>query len=115
GLGDDLDVGLGVEDQAQPGADDALVIGDQDADGHVVAACRGRVAVTAQPPSGRGPASKVPPSSRARSAMPMSPKPVAVAVDDAAPWPSSTTLRWMSSSPPSTRTATSDACRAWRR
>ena len=38
GLADDLDVGLGVEDHAQSGAHDVLVVGDQDPDGHLVAA-----------------------------------------------------------------------------
>ena len=33
-LADDLDVGLGLEDHAEAGADQRLVVGDQDADGH---------------------------------------------------------------------------------
>ncbi|MFD5438394.1 hypothetical protein ACFWJ4_40330 [Kitasatospora sp. NPDC127067] len=33
GLGDDPDVGLGVEDVAEAGADHALVVGEQDPDG----------------------------------------------------------------------------------
>ena len=32
GLADDLEVGLGVEDDAEAGADELLVVGDQDAD-----------------------------------------------------------------------------------
>ena len=38
GLADDLDVGLGVEDHPEPGADDLLVVGDEHADGHAPAA-----------------------------------------------------------------------------
>ena len=33
-LADDLQVGLGVEDLAEAGADECLVVGDQHADGH---------------------------------------------------------------------------------
>ena len=33
GLADDLDVGLGFEDRAQPAADDRLVVGEEHADG----------------------------------------------------------------------------------
>ena len=69
GLADDLDAGLGVEDHLQAGADDLLVVGDDDAD-H--APFLGSVAVTSQPPP-VGPASSVPPSRAARSAMPATP------------------------------------------
>ena len=36
GLADDLDVGLGVEDQLEAGADQRLVVGDQQPDGRAV-------------------------------------------------------------------------------
>ena len=69
-LADHLDVGLGVEDHAQPGPDDLLVVGDEHADGHRGGPLRGSTAPTVQPRSGPGPASRVPPSSVARSVMP---------------------------------------------
>ena len=34
GLGDHVDAGLVVKDEAQPAADHRLVVGEQDADGH---------------------------------------------------------------------------------
>ena len=34
GLGDDRHVGLGLDDLAQPAADERLVVGEQDADAH---------------------------------------------------------------------------------
>ena len=73
GLADHLDVGLGVEDHRQPGADELLVVGDEHADGHRAAPARGSTASTVQPWSGPGPASRVPPSSAARSVMPTRP------------------------------------------
>ena len=70
GLADDLDAGLGVEDHRQAGPDHFLIVGDQHPD-HRPAL--GRVALTVQPSPGPGPASNVPPSSAARSVMPISP------------------------------------------
>ncbi len=72
GLPDDLDVGLRVEDQAQTGADDRLVVGDEHSD-HRAPPTSGSDAVTVQPPPASGPAWNSPPSSRARSRMPMMP------------------------------------------
>ena len=40
-----LDVGLGVQDHAQPGPDELLVVGDEYADGHRVGRARGSTAV----------------------------------------------------------------------
>ena len=46
GLADDLDVGLGVEDDAEAGAHERLVVGDQDADHHGAVSRSGRRART---------------------------------------------------------------------
>ena len=69
---DDLDIRLRVEDHRQAGADELLVVGDEHADDHCPPA-RGRTAETVQPLPGPGPASRVPPSSAARSVMPTIP------------------------------------------
>src|SRR5690606_6860462 len=74
-LPDDRDARIGVEDHAEAGAHDLLVVGDHDADAHADAARSGSTAVTAQPPPARGPATQVPPSPSARSTMPAMPKP----------------------------------------
>ncbi len=73
GRADHLDAGLGIEQHRQPAADDGLVVGDQDPDGHRAVPVRGRTASTRQPCSPAGPAWKVPPSSEARSRMPTRP------------------------------------------
>ena len=44
GLADDLDVGLGAQDHAEAGADEALVVGEQDADHRAGRAAAGRAA-----------------------------------------------------------------------
>ncbi len=65
GLADDLQIVLGVEDHAEPGAHERLVVGDQQADAQArlnSRAGRGKVARTLQPrPSAAGPASSSPP------------------------------------------------------
>jgi hypothetical protein len=69
GLGDDVEVVLGREDEPEAGADELLVVGDDDADrigrGHADTAApagvRGSHAATRNPPAGRGPASSSPP------------------------------------------------------
>ena len=63
GLAHHLEVVLGVEDHAEAGADERLVVGDQQSDGHATLnslEVMGRVARTRQPPS-HGPASNDPP------------------------------------------------------
>ena len=40
GLGDDLELRLGVEQHPQPAADDGVVVGEDDRRGHVKRACR---------------------------------------------------------------------------
>jgi hypothetical protein len=68
-----LDVGLSVQDHAQPGPDQLLVVGDKYADRHRAGRVRGSSASTTQPWSGPGPASRVPPRSAARSVIPTTP------------------------------------------
>ena len=68
--------GCGVQQRAEAGADQRLVVGEQDAR-HERARARasGSVASTRQPPSAPGPACSVPPSASARSRMPRTPAP----------------------------------------
>ena len=112
-LADDRDVGVGVEDHAQTGANDLLIVGHDDADDHADAPRSGRTAVTAQPPPARGPAVHVPPRPSARSIIPAIPKPT-----PSCAWarsPSSVTSTVSASSPARTRTSIRLARRAWRR
>src|SRR6185437_6197373 len=76
----------GVEDHAEPGPDQLLVVGDQHPDrpgrlrgGHGGGHRAGSRAVTANPPSGPGPADRFPPQDATRSAMPASPNPARAA------------------------------------
>src|SRR5262249_52972542 len=73
GLADDVDVVLGVEDHAEPGSDEFLVVDDEHFDAPVPLALRGIRATTANPPSGRYRASSWPPKSATRSRMPTIP------------------------------------------
>ena len=64
GLADDLEVVLGVEDHAEAGAHERLVVGDQQPDAHATLNSRaadGSAARTRQPPPSAGPASSSPP------------------------------------------------------
>ena len=70
---DDLDVGLGVEDQAEAVADERLIVGEQDGD-HCAPRSAAR-AWTVQPSLGRRPVRESPPQSATRSRMPTSPWP----------------------------------------
>ena len=95
-----------------PGADEVLVVGNDNANGHD-SASTGSTASTTQPPSGAGRAVRDPPRSWARSAMPSSPKPAWGVAPD---WvrPSSVTRNRMVA--PSRRTSIAtrvglDACR----
>ena len=101
-LAHDLDVVLGVEQDPEPGADQGLVVGEDDADhARPRAAARidgtgatGSQARTRKPPPGRGPASSVARRrQRARSRMPAMPWPGVPGVDRRRrrPRPSSTT------------------------
>src|SRR5690606_33616185 len=98
----------------QPGADDLLVIGQDHADRHAPPVALGRTASTVQPRCGFGPASSAPPSSFARSAMPISPKPVVDLGSKLACSPSSSTVSRTQSTSPWTETLTRVALRAWR-
>src|SRR5690606_10043198 len=73
GLPDDLDVVLAVEDGAEPGADQPLVVGQDDADHRD--SSRGSRALTRSPPPGRSPTWRSPPTTRARSTIPRMPLP----------------------------------------
>jgi hypothetical protein len=70
GLAGNVDAGCLVDQSAQARADQRLVVGEDDVDGHRAGAGSGSRAVTRKPPPGRGPAEKSPPSSAARSRMP---------------------------------------------
>ena len=74
GLGDDLHVGLAVQQQPQPAAHDAVVVGDEQP--HRAIAPRARtVSSTVVPPPGVETISRRPPASIARSRMPSRPEP----------------------------------------
>ena len=113
-LADDLDVVLGVEDHPEAGADERLVVGDQDADAHAASTgsrgaaaasaasaspCSGSRASTSKPPPGRGPACSSPPITRTRSRMPTRPWPPPSARGLGVPSPRSV-ISSCSSSPP---------------
>ena len=72
-LCDDLDVILETEHHREPTAHQSLIIDDGDPDAHCSPI--GNRARTQNPPPGRGPASKVPPSKIARSLIPTIPWP----------------------------------------
>ena len=72
---DDLDVGLGLEDETQARAHHLLVVGQHHGDAHVPSLGSGRRARTAKPPSARGPASSSPLNVATRSRMPTRPRP----------------------------------------
>ena len=77
GLADHLDVGLGVEDQAEALPDQGVVIGQQHGDHAAAAGSRPRRAVTCQPRGWRGPKSRSPPNALMRSRIPVRPPPAA--------------------------------------
>jgi hypothetical protein len=74
-LGHDLDVVVDPENHGEAAAYQRLVVGDDDADAHVGSPLVGSRAVSRKPPPGRGWASRLPPSRRARSRMPTMPWP----------------------------------------
>jgi hypothetical protein len=73
GLGDDLDVVVDPQDHGEAPADQCLVVDHGDSDAHAGSVPVGRWATTPNPPPGRGPASRVPPRSRALSRIPTMP------------------------------------------
>src|SRR5690606_6411518 len=120
GLADDLHVRGRVDEHGERLPHESLVVGEQHAAGHRApwavgmagVVVRGRRAVTWKPPPSRGPASRVPPTLRALSRMPVSPNPGGR--PGGGPVPSSVTdrCRAPSSARRSTRTAGSGP--AWR-
>ena len=117
GLADDVDVVLGVEDHPEAGADERLVVGDQDRGcscGLLVSACRGMRARTANPPPSRRPADSSPPTARTRSRMPTQPVAArpASAVAPAAPRRGRRSRAPASVAPQRTRTSVVGARRA---
>src|SRR6185295_2710957 len=87
GLAHHLEVVGGVDEHVEPGADQRLVVREQDPDHGRAPSCsacsacaatvppRGSRAATRKPPAGPGPASTVPPTAAARSRIPASPWP----------------------------------------
>ena len=74
-LGHDLHVGLAVDQHAQAGAHDAVVVRDQHADHEATLTSRPMRSVTVVPPPGAERMSSSPPARRARSTMPLRPSP----------------------------------------
>ena len=75
-LADDLDLRLGVEDHPEAGADERLVVDEQNADHDRASA--GSCARSTKPPPSRGPVSSVPPYNATRSRIPTRPAPSSV-------------------------------------
>ena len=74
GLGDDDEVGLGIDQQAQALPNDMVIVGQQDPGGRCLAHCSlGTVSVTSTPLPGRFSIVSVAPMSIARSRMPRMP------------------------------------------
>ncbi len=75
GFAGHVDAGCLLDQHAQARTDQRLVVGQDDPDGHRAGAGAGTgsPAATRKPPPGRGPAEKSPPSSAARSRMPVIP------------------------------------------
>src|ERR1700722_4095522 len=73
GLAGHVDIGGPLDQPAQSGPDERLVVGEDDLDGHRAGTGTGSRAATWKPPPGRGPAEKSPPISAARSRMPVIP------------------------------------------
>jgi len=111
GLADDLEVVLVLQQRAEPGPDQRLVVGEQDPD-HALRPPAGRRALTRKPPSGRGPASRMPPSALARSRIPTIPC-LAPFPDAGAPVPSSVTST-TSASPSAATVTVARLAPAWR-
>ena len=105
-FGDDIDVGLVLEDHRKAATHEGLVVDDGDADGHVLSISKGMWALTRKRSGGSGSAVKVPPSSAARSRMPAMPYPDAGS-PAAAPWrPERAMVLTMSMTSPTSSTPT---------
>src|SRR5207244_10809010 len=96
GLAHHVEVRFAVEDEVEAGADEGLVVDDQDAD-HAGTVMRGMRACTRQPgPGARGPVWTNPPTAPTRSRMPSRPWPPP-GPPPAGPAPSSSTKITMKS------------------
>src|SRR4029453_13926701 len=73
-LADDLQVVLRLQEEAEAGPHELLVVDDQEPDLHA-SLPEGSRAATRKPPPSRGPVSSSPPSRATRSRMPMRPCP----------------------------------------
>src|SRR6185436_17398068 len=92
GLAHHLEVVLRVEQEAEAGPDQRLVVGEHHSDHRLATTSAvGRCASTRKPPPTRGPAVSTPPTVAARSRMPARPWPAPSAGPVAAPSPSSVT------------------------
>src|ERR1700729_2924475 len=109
-LPDNLDLGIGLEDHPEAGANHRLVIGQQHTDAHSTPSEVGSLTRTANPPPDTGPAVSWPPCRAARSRMPINPRPPGLVPDRAiTPRPSSTISTSSSSGQYRTRTSARDA------
>src|SRR5690606_29173368 len=96
----DLQIGLRVDDRREPGADERLVVGDQDPDGRGHGASpAGMRARTTKPPSGRRSARNSPPRAVTRSRSPSRPRPLPPGDPAREPEPSLPTSTSISFSP----------------
>ena len=75
GLANDLEVGFGLEYQAEARPHELLVVSQQHAHRHARPPLSGSLAWTRKPPSSRGPALSSPPNRLTRSFIPMRPRP----------------------------------------
>src|SRR5476649_1432351 len=109
-LAENLDLGIGLEDHPEAGANHRLVIGQQHTDAHSAPSGVGSLTRTANPPPDTGPAVSWPPCRAARSRMPINPRPPGLVPDSAvAPRPSSMISTSSSSGQYRTRTSARDA------
>src|SRR5205814_6246302 len=116
GLGDHLEVGFGVRHGPEPGADDRVVVRDEDPrherDRHQLASA-GTSRRISTPRAGPGLTASAPPTSTARSRMPRRPPRPSWEADAFIPRPSSTTRRTTLFAPGSSVSSTRLAS-AWR-
>src|SRR5581483_3794841 len=113
GHGDHLEVGLGVEHLLQAGADDRVVVRDEDPgderDRHQAPAA-GTSSLTSTPPPRARLTASAPPTSTARSRIPRRPPRPFAATLSSMPRPSSTTRRTTLPAPGSSVSSTRVAC-----
>lgn len=88
-LADDLGVGFALEDRADPGSEDGVIVGDKDPDGFQTFRPSGKTAVTRVPPPGCSSTTPWPPTSAGRSRIDVIPSPEGA--PGTIPFPSSST------------------------